>query len=343
MVEKGIDTLNTPEERHTPEQQWNLLPSTRLHALVPPLSYQFPRHCKPILNGVFVVGRNAEVVNILLCLQPLPVQEIIHMEGVYNVRKGYMLIFWRRLCMRALVLQHVAVEGPGTLASYLTARSWTLETVALYEGARLPEDAQEYQAVIVMGGPMGVYDEAEYSFLRDEHRFLTRVLGHGVPLLGICLGSQLLAKALGARVYRNPQKEIGWYTVDLTPAGAADPLFAGLSSPVSVFQWHGDAFDLPAGATPLASSPLCTHQAFRYGDRVYGLLFHLELTPDVILSWLAAFHDELASVQGTIDPARIVAEMPHRCVEYQQVGSRVFTNLVEHVWEPLATQRHETV
>ncbi len=245
--------------------------------------------------------------------------------------------------MRALVLQHVAVEGPGTLASYLAARGWTLETVALYEGARLPEDAQEYQAVIVMGGPMGVYDEAEYPFLRDEHLFLTRVLGQGVPLLGICLGSQLLAKALGARVYRNPQKEIGWYTVDLTPAGAADPLFAGLTSPVPVFQWHGDTFDLPAGATPLASSPLCMNQAFRYGDRVYGLLFHLELTPDVIHSWIAAFHDELASVQGTIDPARIVAEMPHRGVAYQQVGSRVFANLVEHVWEPLATQRHETV
>jgi GMP synthase-like glutamine amidotransferase len=245
--------------------------------------------------------------------------------------------------MRALVLQHVAVEGPGTLASFLEARGWTLATVALYVGARLPEDAQEYQAVIVMGGPMGAYDEAAYPFLHDEHRFLTRVLEQGVPLLGICLGSQLLAKALGARVYRNPQKEIGWYTVDLTPAGAADPLFAGLTSPVPVFQWHSDAFDLPVGATSLASSPLCTHQAFRYGDRVYGLLFHLELTPDIIHSWLAAFHDEFVSVQGAIDPARIVAEMPQRYAEYQQIGSRVFANLVEHVWKPLAIQRHEAI
>ncbi len=237
--------------------------------------------------------------------------------------------------MRALVLQHVAVEGPGTLASYLDARGWTLETAALYEGAHLPEDAQGYQAVIVMGGPMGVYDEAEYPFLPDEHQFLRRVLAQGVPVLGICLGSQLLAKALGARVYRNPQKEIGWYTVDLTPAGAADPLFAGLTSPVPVFQWHGDAFDLPVGATPLAASPLCPLQAFRYGDRVYGLLFHLELTPTVIQSWLEVFHNELVSLQGIIDPKRIVAEMPHRFVAYRQVGSRVFANLVEHVWEPL--------
>jgi GMP synthase-like glutamine amidotransferase len=273
----------------------------------------------------------------------MPVQEIIHAGGTIQCHKGCILIFWRRLYMRALVLQHVAVEGPGTLASYLGTRGWTLATVALYEGARLPEDAQEYQAVIVMGGPMGVYDEAEYPFLRDEHRFLTRVLGQGVPLLGICLGSQLLAKALGARVYRNRQKEIGWYTVDLTPAGAADPLFASLPSPVPVFQWHGDAFDLPAGATPLASSPLCTHQAFRYGDRVYGLLFHLELTPDIIHSWLATFHDELVRAQDTIDPTRIVADMPQRYVEYQQVGNRVFANLVEHIWEPLAIRRHDTV
>jgi GMP synthase-like glutamine amidotransferase len=238
--------------------------------------------------------------------------------------------------MRALVLQHVAVEGPGSLGSYLEARGWKLETVALHADARLPEDAQGYQAVIVMGGPMGVYDEAAYPFLRDEHQFLTQVLAQGVPLLGICLGSQLLAKALGARVYRSPQKEIGWYTVDLTPAGVADPLFADLTSPVPVFQWHGDAFDIPAGATPLASSPLCTHQAFRYGDQVYGLLFHLELTPAIIHSWLEAFHDELVSLPGVIDPERIVAEIPHRLVGYQQVGARVFANLVEHIWEPLA-------
>jgi GMP synthase (glutamine-hydrolysing) len=245
--------------------------------------------------------------------------------------------------MRALVLQHVAVEGPGTLALYLEARGWKLETVALYAGARLPEDARGYQAVIVMGGPMSVYDEAEYPFLRDEQHFLRRAMAQDVPLLGICLGSQLLAKALGAQVYRNAQKEIGWYTVDLTPAGAADPLFAGLASPVPVFQWHGDAFDLPVGAILLASSSLCAHQAFRYGDRVYGLLFHLELTPAIIHTWIETFQDELLSLRGTIDSARIVAELPRRFAAYQQAGTRVFANLVEHLWEPLATQRSDAV
>ena len=245
--------------------------------------------------------------------------------------------------MRALVLQHVAMEGPGTLAPYLEARGWTLETVALYAGARPPEDARGYQAVIVMGGPMGVYDEAAYPFLRAEQHFLRCAMAQDVPLLGICLGSQLLAKALGARVYRNAQKEIGWYTVDLTPAGAADPLFAGLPLSLPVFQWHSDAFDLPAGARPLASSPLCAHQAFRYGDRVYGLLFHLELTPAMIHTWIETFQDELLSLRGTINPERIVAELPRRFAAYQQVGTRVFANLVEQLWEPLATQCSDAV
>src|SRR4029453_7931150 len=125
--------------------------------------------------------------------------------------------------MRVLVLQHVAIEGPGILEPFLTQRGWQLDTVPLYAGAQLPEQPQQYQAILVMGGPMGVYDEAEYPFLRAEHDFLQRAIAQEVPMLGICLGSQLLAKALGARVYRNPCKEIGWYPVDLTAAGCADP------------------------------------------------------------------------------------------------------------------------
>ena len=104
-----------------------------------------------------------------------------------------------------------------------------------------------------------------------------------------------------------------------------------------VFQWHGDAFELPAGAVALASSPQCTHQAFRYGERVYGLLFHLELVPAMIHSWLATFQEELAGVQAYIDPQRIVADMPRYLEQYQQVSTQIFTNLVDHVWTPLAT------
>ena len=239
--------------------------------------------------------------------------------------------------MRALVLQHIAVEGPGRLGPFLEQRGWELDTRALYAEDGLPAAPQDYHAIIIMGGPMGVYDEAAYAFLRQEHVFLQRAITQQVPLLGICLGSQLLAKALGARVYPNACKEIGWYTVDLTPAGRSDVLFQGAPASLPVFQWHGDAFELPAGAVALASSPQCTHQAFRYGERVYGLLFHLELVPAMIHSWLATFQEELASVQAYIDPQRIVADMPRYLEPYQQVSTQIFTNLVDHVWTPLAT------
>lgn len=237
----------------------------------------------------------------------------------------------RSKSVRALILQHCPVEGPGTLAPFLLQRGWTLETVALDAGAPLPEAPQAYQAIIVMGGPMGVYDETDYPFLREEQYFLTLAIAQKVPILGICLGSQLLARALGARVYRNPRKEIGWYTVDLTAAGRTDPLFMGLDSPVRVFQWHGDAFEIPPGAISLASSPLCTHQAFCYGAHVYGLLFHLELTPAIIQSWLATFREELAGVKDYINPERIIADMPHYLERYQQVSTQVFSNFVDHL------------
>ncbi len=237
--------------------------------------------------------------------------------------------------MRALVLQHIAVGGPGVLASSLESRGWELETVALYAGAPLPAHPRTYQAIIVMGGPMGVYDTAAYPFLPQEHRFLERAIDQAVPMLGICLGAQLLAQALGARVYRNPCKEIGWDTVELTPAGGADPLFAGLASPVRVFQWHGDAFELPPGATLLASSGRCAHQAFCYGDRVYGLLFHLELTPDMIHTWIATFADELAGVADQVTPEQLVAGIARYGEQYEQTRTRVFTNLLEQLRKPV--------
>ena len=140
-----------------------------------------------------------------------------------------------------------------------------------------------YSGVIIMGGPMSANDPV--PGLANELALIRRALDAGTPLLGICLGAQMIAKALGARVYRNAELEIGWAPVHLTEGGRADPVLSGLPSPATLFHWHGEAFDLPAGAEWLAWSAKCRNQAFRYGSRVYGLQFHPEVTAAMIADW----------------------------------------------------------
>ena len=135
-----------------------------------------------------------------------------------------------------------------------------------------------------MGGPMSVNDNL--PFLEAELRLIERAVAAGKPVLGVCLGAQLIARALGARVYRNEAKEIGWFPVYWTGECAGDGLFGGLSEPETVFHWHGETFDLPEGARGLARSDVCRNQAFRFGRNVYGIQFHLEVTPEMIADWV---------------------------------------------------------
>ncbi len=139
-----------------------------------------------------------------------------------------------------------------------------------------------------MGGAMNVYEEDNYPFLKAENIFIKKVLEKEIPYIGICLGSQLLAKACGAAVMKAPVKEIGWFDVALTLEAAHDPLFQGLAGPLEVFQWHEDTFTIPDGGVLLATSAACKNQAFRYGKNAYGLQFHVEITPDMIWSWVKA-------------------------------------------------------
>jgi len=144
-------------------------------------------------------------------------------------------------------------------------------------------DVSTAAGLIFMGGPMSANDDLAY--LRHEIACIRQAVDRGQPVLGVCLGSQLLAKALGARVYKNSAKEIGWFDVELTDSGRRDPVLSGLDSPETVFHWHGETFDLPDGADWLAYSEQCRHQAFRVGSITYGLQFHLEVTPEMIADW----------------------------------------------------------
>ncbi len=147
--------------------------------------------------------------------------------------------------MTVLIIVHVESEGPGTLGSFLDSSGVTVRLARVYSGERLPENIDGLQAIISMGGPMNVYEENEYPFLRDETILLRKAIAANLPVLGICLGAQMIAKASGARVVRSPKEEIGWGKVFLTDAGRSDLLFSGVPATLDVLQWHGDMFEIP--------------------------------------------------------------------------------------------------
>jgi GMP synthase-like glutamine amidotransferase len=191
--------------------------------------------------------------------------------------------------MNVLIIKNIASEGPGTIAEYLSAEKLPCSIVNLNKGEPVP-DMAPYTHLVIMGGPMAVYEMEQHPYLKSEAKLIEQAIKMNKHVLGVCLGAQMLAHALGARVYAGGQKEIGWYEVALTPEGMKDAVMSALAldnkRAALVFQWHGDTFDLPAGAVRLASSHLFTNQAFRYSDRVYALQFHIEVTPVIVLDWL---------------------------------------------------------
>jgi GMP synthase (glutamine-hydrolysing) len=184
--------------------------------------------------------------------------------------------------MHVLAFRHVPFEGLGHIQTALESCGVTTHCVDLYQSETLSDPAAA-AGLIFMGGPMSVNDGLPY--IEREIVIIGQALERGQPVLGVCLGAQLLARAAGAAVYTNGRKEIGWYDVFRTPAGAADPLMGELASRQTVFHWHGETFDLPGGAEWLAYSEACRHQAFRLGSNAYGFQFHLEVTPEMIADW----------------------------------------------------------
>ena len=178
--------------------------------------------------------------------------------------------------MKVHVLQHVPFEGIGSMALWLDEQCADVSYTRFFEDHALPQ-AKGFDLIIVMGGPMSVNDEVSLPWLRPEKHFIRDAIEQSVSLLGVCLGAQLIASALGARVYSNPQKEIGWFQIEATPSVANTFRFP---EKCIVFHWHGETFDLPSGAVRLAKSIICENQAFQIGQHVIGLQFHLETTPE---------------------------------------------------------------
>jgi len=186
-------------------------------------------------------------------------------------------------------LQHVPFEGVGSIGSWLAMQGATVGHTRFYESSVLPPTT-DLDLVIAMGGPMSVNDETSLPWLRSEKQFIRDAIREGMPVVGICLGAQLVASALGARVYAGSNKEIGWFEIE-SCAHAADCF--RLPSRETVFHWHGETFDLPRGAVRLARSAACENQAFQFGPNVIGLQFHLETTVESVDAMIANCRDEL--------------------------------------------------
>ena len=188
------------------------------------------------------------------------------------------------------IVQHVASEGPGVFGRWLSDDGVPTRLIRPFAGERLPRSMAQCRGLVVLGGPMHVDEVERYPWLTDEVRVIRQAVAAERPVLGICLGAQLIAKAHGARVWRGSTPEVGWLEVEDTDASRQDGLFAAFPQRYTVFQWHGDTCDLPKDAVHLARSPAYPHQAFRLGDRVYALQYHLEVTPAIVEEWLS--HDD---------------------------------------------------
>ena len=220
--------------------------------------------------------------------------------------------------MRILAFRHVPFEDIGLIRPALEAREVQIDYADLYRNPPTCPAPASYHALIFMGGPMSANDDL--PFIHQELGIIAAATIRRQPILGICLGAQLIARAMGARVYRNPVKEIGWYPVHFTEAAAHDPLLAGEESPQEVFQWHGETFDLPRGATHLAWSPACRNQAFHIGNTLYGFQFHPEVTPEMIADWCTqdANCGDVRELTAPIDPKR--NREPLRQLSYRVFG-----------------------
>jgi GMP synthase (glutamine-hydrolysing) len=179
--------------------------------------------------------------------------------------------------MRIQYLQHVPFEDIGSMRNDFEARGFTLSSTHWYRGDSTPE-LESFDGLVVMGGPMGIYDEQEHPWLIAEKKLIREAIAAGKTLLGICLGAQLIADVLGGKVTRNPYREIGWFPLDIVPE-TNNPVAAILADFPEVFHWHGDTFALPSGAHWLAKSQGCQHQAYCVDNRIWGFQFHLETTP----------------------------------------------------------------
>lgn len=229
--------------------------------------------------------------------------------------------------MAVLIIKNISTEGPGTIEDFLRKEGISFTIVELGSGES-PPSLDKFNTLVVLGGPMGVYEMDTHPYLMAESRVIREAINRDMKVLGICLGSQMIAHCLGAEVYPGPEKEIGWYHIELTGDSLKDPLMRKLAMHprvgdfwrrFKVFHWHGDTFDLPPGSVLLASSSLYKNQAFRFGSNVYGFQFHMEVTKDMIVDW---FKDTPDIERMRVETEKIYEEYTGRAMNFYRAFFR---------------------
>ncbi len=219
--------------------------------------------------------------------------------------------------------QHIDCEGPGSLLDILKSKEVRLGIVKPFQGEPIP--AHLGDGLVVLGGPQGVYEEKQFPWMTEELNAVRKCLDASLPVLGVCLGSQMLAHAAGGRVYKGPSPEVGWYPITLTEEGRLDNLLLGLPREFNAFHWHGDTFTLPAQASLLAGSAAYPHQIFKVGTNAYGFQCHLEVTEEMVKTWMAVYSKELAPQGGPIPPGPIEGRLAENARALRALAGQVFT------------------
>ncbi|QWR77525.1 type 1 glutamine amidotransferase [Candidatus Magnetomonas plexicatena] len=205
--------------------------------------------------------------------------------------------------MSTLIIKNIGNEGPGTIEDYLKSNSKPYTVIYMKE--ERPPKGDNYDSLVILGGPMSVNETDKYPFLIEEEALLKDFIDKGKKVLGICLGSQMIAKVLGEQVYKGPAPEIGWYDINVTEAAKDDRAFSKLivpgTSTLKVFHWHGETFDIPVGAKRLASSELYPNQAFKYKDNVYAFQFHIEVNKQMVMEWMSSEKVDLKGLKKQTD------------------------------------------
>ena len=225
------------------------------------------------------------------------------------------------------MFQNEKCEHLGVFSKILNENNISYQYIKLYEEEEIP-NLNDYSAIIILGGPMNVYEERKYPFLKKENSSIKEALKINKPMLGICLGAQIIARAAGAKVYPAKRKEIGWFTLNLTTGGIENDVFRGLERQFTVFQWHGDTFDIPSGSIRLAKSNLFPNQAFSIGKTTYALQFHLEVTKKMILEWVNRYEDELVTLKEEVDPDEMLKSSEHHIQPLNNHAFLLFSNFL---------------